>query len=97
MWSGSFAHVCDTGGAARRSWLRGLGRRDQTLPLGGRCAQPGWIMRLLFGIGKPRVLQARAALVWLVQFIVMASWRTISTVASRSTVGDRGWSVSATH
>jgi hypothetical protein len=28
------------------------------------------IMRLLFGIGKPRVLQAPAELVWLVQFIV---------------------------
>ena len=32
----------------------------------------GRIMRLLFGIGKPRVLQAPADFVWLVQFIAFA-------------------------
>ena len=44
------------------------------------------IMRLLFGIGKPRVLQAPADLVWLVQFIVIVTWRWLATA-------ERRWSV----
>lgn len=53
----SFAHVCRTGGA-RRSWLRGL--EDVTkrylMCVAGRNL--GVIMRSLFGMGKPKTLQA---------------------------------------
>jgi transposase len=92
----SFAHVCDTGGA-RRSWLRGLEDVTKRYRLAAAAHNLARIMRLLFGIGKPRVLQAPRALIWLVQFIVAALWRAIRTVASRSTIGDRGRSMSATH
>ncbi len=43
-------------------------------------------MRLLFGIGKPRVLQAPADLVWLVQFAMLALWRLLEAVGRRWTV-----------
>ena len=63
----SFAHVCRTGGA-RRSWLRGL--EDVTkrylMCVAGRNL--GVIMRSLFGMGKPKTLQAEGAdgfrLIW---------------------------------
>lgn len=53
----SFAHVCETGGA-RRTWLRGLldVRKRYTIVAAGRNL--GLLMRKLFGIGKPRCLQA---------------------------------------
>lgn len=53
----SFAHVCETGGA-RRSWLCGLidvGKRYLMYAAGHNL---GVLMRALFGIGKPRTLQA---------------------------------------
>ena len=40
-------------------------------------------MRLLFGIGKPRVLQAPADLIWLVQLTAIIIWRWLATAASR--------------
>ena len=57
----SFAHVCDTGGA-RKSWLRGLEDVTKRYRLAAAAHNLGRIMRLLFGIGKPRVLQAPADL-----------------------------------
>lgn len=68
----SFAHVCRTGGA-RRSWLRGL--EDVTkrylMCVAGRNL--GVIMRSLFGVGKPKTLQAvgRGAL-WLIRAAIIA-------------------------
>jgi transposase len=78
----SFAHVCDTGGA-RRSWLRGLEEVTKRYRLAAAAHNLGRIMRLLFGIGKPRVLQAPADLVWLVQLTVIAIWRWWATAARR--------------
>jgi transposase len=64
----SFAHVCDTGGA-RRSWLRGLDDVTKRYRLAAAAHNLGRIMRLLFGVGKPRVLQGLLALAWLTQLI----------------------------
>lgn len=75
----SFAHLCDTGGS-RRSWLRGLEDVTKRYRLAAAAHNLGRIMRLLFGIGKPRVLQSPAALVWLVQLIVKAFWRPITMI-----------------
>jgi hypothetical protein len=56
----SFAHVCRTGGA-RRSWLRGLEgvTKRYLMCVAGRNL--GVIMRSLFGMGKPKTLQAEGA------------------------------------
>jgi transposase len=81
----SFAHVCDTGGA-RRSWLRGLEDVTKRYRLAAAAHNLARIMRLLFGIGKPRVLQAPADLVWLVQLIVTAFRRWIAAAAHRRRV-----------
>jgi hypothetical protein len=81
----SFAHVCDTGGA-RRSWLRGLEDVTKRYRLAAAAHNLARIMRLLFGIGKPRVLQDLAGLAWLVQFIVAAFWRALTTTPRRWTV-----------
>jgi transposase len=75
----SFAHLCDTGGS-RRSWLRGLEDVTKRYRLAAAAHNLGRIMRLLFGIGKPRVPQSPAALVWLVQLIVKAFWRPITMI-----------------
>lgn len=55
----SFAHVCDTGGS-RRSWIRELVEVTKRYRIAATAHNLGRIMRLLFGIGKPRVLQASA-------------------------------------
>jgi transposase len=81
----SFAHVCDTGGA-RRSWLRGLEDVTKRYRLAAAAHNLARIMRLLFGIGKPRVLQAPADLALLVHFIVITFWRLVTTAACRRSV-----------
>lgn len=53
----SFAHVCETGGA-RRSWLRGLAKIRKRYSMAVAARNLGLLMRKLFGIGKPRTLQA---------------------------------------
>jgi hypothetical protein len=55
----SFAHVCDTGGS-RRSWIRELVEVTKRYRIAAAAHNLARIMRLLFGIGKPRVLQAAA-------------------------------------
>ena len=75
----SFAHVCDTGGS-RRCWLRGLENVTKRYRLAAAAHNLGRIMRLLFGIGKPRTLQSPAALVWLAQLIARAFWRAVTTI-----------------
>ena len=52
----SFAHVCETGGA-RRTWLRGLEKISKRYQVHTAARNLGLLMRDLFGIGKPRVLQ----------------------------------------
>ena len=53
----SFAHVCETGGA-RRSWLKGLIPVTKRYTMAIAARNLGLLMRMLFGIGKPRTLQA---------------------------------------
>jgi transposase len=78
----SFAHVCDTGGA-RRSWLRGLEDVTKRYRLAAAAHNLGRIMRLLFGVGKPRVLQGPLALAWLMQLITTTSWLTAMAAQCR--------------
>ncbi|TWT38935.1 Transposase DDE domain protein [Blastopirellula retiformator] len=56
----SFAHVCETGGA-RRTWLRGLEKINKRYQIQTAARNLGVMMRRLFGIGKPRVLQGGPA------------------------------------
>jgi transposase len=57
----SFAHVCETGGA-RRTWLRGKESINKRYLLQVAGFNLGLLMRKLFGMGKPRVLQGAARL-----------------------------------
>ncbi len=75
----SFAHVCDTGGS-RRSWLRGLTEVTKRYRIAAAAHNLARIMRLLFGIGKPRVLQASANLLWFVQLIVTAACNAVQAI-----------------
>ena len=52
----SFAHVCETGGA-RRAWLRGTEEISKYYQLRALAFNLGVLLRMLCGIGKPRVLQ----------------------------------------
>ena len=52
----SFAHVCETSGA-RRTWLRGLEKINKRYQIHTAARNLDLLMRDLFGIGKPRVLQ----------------------------------------
>jgi len=72
----SFAHVCETGGG-RRTWLRGRKNVSKRYQIQVAAHNLGVVMRSLFGVGKPRVLQggggaAFAALVVLVG--VLTGW-----------------------
>jgi transposase len=69
----SFAHVCETGGA-RRSWLRGLEDLTKRYRLAAAAHNLGRIMRLMFGVGKPRVLQGPNALAWFAQLLTTTIW-----------------------
>lgn len=57
----TFAHICDTGGA-RRSWLRGLVNVSKRYRIAAAAHNLGRILRKLFGIGKPKGLQAEGGL-----------------------------------
>jgi transposase len=60
----SFAHVCETGGA-RRTWIRGLEGVTKRYVVQAAAFNLGVLMRVLFGVGKPRTLQGAAgAAVW---------------------------------
>src|SRR5215211_6896490 len=52
----SFAHVCATGGG-RRTWLRGRVNVAKRYLVQVAAHNLGVVMRSLFGVGKPRVLQ----------------------------------------
>ena len=52
----SFAHVGETGGAGR-TWLRGKLKINKRYLIHVAARNLGLLMRDLFGIGKPRVLQ----------------------------------------
>jgi transposase len=52
----SFAHVCETGGG-RRTWVRGRVNVAKRYLIQVAAFNLGVVMRGLFGVGKPRVLQ----------------------------------------
>ncbi len=64
----SFAHVCDTGGT-RRSWLRGVENVSKRYLIAVAAHNLGRILRMLFGVGKPKALQGVLALAALVQLL----------------------------
>jgi transposase len=53
----SFAHMCETGGS-RRSWLRGIPKVVKRYSMAAAARNLGLVMRKIFGIGKPRVMQS---------------------------------------
>jgi transposase len=65
----SFAHVCDSGGM-RRTWLRGLVNVAKRYLIAVAAHNLGRVLRKLFGIGKPKVLQGEGVLTALVQLVV---------------------------
>lgn len=89
----SFAHVCETGGA-RRTWLAGLEKINKRYLIVAAARNIGLLMLGLFGIGKPRTLQAAGggfscATVWFkaVQILVgrdqKRRWRVLSGFLTR--------------
>ena len=69
----SFAHVCETGGA-RRTWIRGAEEVAKYYHLRALAFNLGVMMRLLFGVGKPRVLQAGIERLIAAAFSVFRHW-----------------------
>jgi len=69
----SFAHVCKTGGG-RRTWLRGLESVRKRYLVQVAAHNLALLMRKLFGVGKPRVLQGAGGLcVWAVGWLYWLS------------------------
>jgi len=64
----SFAHMCNSGGA-RRTWLRGQENVSKRYLIAVAAHNLGRILRMLFGIGKPKSLQGLLALTALVQLL----------------------------
>jgi transposase len=69
----SFAHVCETGGA-RRCWLRGLERVTKRYLIQVAARNMGLIMRMLFGMGTPRGLQAAGDLLLSLYLAMKHGW-----------------------
>jgi transposase len=67
----TFAHICDSGGT-RRSWLRGLANVTKRYLIATAAHNLGRILRKLFGVGKPKVLQGSGSLAALMQLAI--SW-----------------------
>jgi len=65
----TFAHICDTGGM-RRSWLRGLANVTKRYLIATAAHNLGRILRKLFGVGKPKVLQGSGSLAALMQIAI---------------------------
>jgi transposase len=69
----SFAHVCETGGA-RRTWLRGRVNVSKRYLVQVAAHNLGVVMRSLFGVGKPRVLQGAGGAVFA---LVLGLWNVL--------------------
>lgn len=72
----SFAHVCETGGG-RRSWLRGRVNVAKRYRIPVAAFNLGVVMRSLFGVGKPRVLQGALGIV-----LAFVLWRGRGRIGS---------------
>ena len=68
----SFAHVCDSGGA-RRTWLRGLENVSKHYLIRVAAHNLGRILRMLFGIGKPKAMRGLLASAGLSNFSAACS------------------------
>jgi transposase len=66
----TFAHICDSGGM-RRSWLRKKVNVAKRYLIAAAAHNLGRILRKLFGVGKPRVLQGEGGLAALTQFAIV--------------------------
>src|SRR5262249_57182574 len=89
----SFAHVCETGGG-RRTWLRGLAEVTKRYVVQVAAYNLGLLMRKLFGVGKPRVLQGMAGgLVGLALWLYWLATRPGGPRDSRRTLLIPGWPV----
>jgi transposase len=71
----TFAHVCDSGGM-RRSWLKGVAKVAKRYLIAVAAHNLGRILRKLFGIGKPKVLQGESGLAALAHLLagVVVVW-----------------------
>jgi transposase len=80
----TFAHICDSGGA-RRTWLRSVLNVTKRYLIAAAAHNLGRILRALFGIGKPKALQAGPDLAAIVQIILcgLQLFRTITSGAPR--------------
>lgn len=72
----SFAHLCETGGM-RRSWLRGLEDVSKRYMIAAMAHNLGRMLRRLFGVGKPRVLQGAGEPFSLAQLLI---WRLLAVL-----------------
>ena len=81
----TFAHICDTGGA-RRSWLRGLIDVSKRYVIAAAAHNLGRILRKLFGIGKPRVLQANCHPAALMQLAIAMLLSLVTSITARMSV-----------
>jgi hypothetical protein len=89
----SFAHVCETGGA-RRTWLRGLENVTKRYLVQVAGHNLGLLMRKLFGMGKPRTLQAdggrSVGIVWCLSWLLgrweVPSYRRGTLLCSKAMV-----------
>ena len=84
----SFAHVCRTGGA-RRSWLHGLEDVTKRYLMYVAGKNLGVIMRSLFGMGKPKTLQAEGgggfSLIWAGIVAICGVFRRLGDVVTHRT------------
>ena len=65
----TFAHICDSGGM-RRTWLRKLVNVSKRYLLAAAAHNLGRLLRKLFGVGKPKVLQGEGGLAAFAQLII---------------------------
>ena len=62
------------------AWIRKLEEVTKRYRIAAAAHNLGRIMRLLFGIGKPRVLQGPTDLAWLAQLIVLTLWSALAAL-----------------
>jgi transposase len=81
----TFAHVCNRGGM-RRSWVQGVAKLAKRYLIAVAAHNLGRILFKLFGVGKPKALQANGGLAALVYLAICGYWTTLITRASHTTL-----------
>jgi len=82
----TFAHICDTGGM-RRSCLRGLANVTNRYLIATAAHNLGRILRKLFAVGKPKVLQGRGGLASPMQFAIGRLMMVFATLTHWFAIG----------